>query len=72
MVWEDVNTGERFFGADSGCSCPTPFEDFTRASLTPVTREAVEAATSGAYWYDADERTAHQNRIMDFMSVVFS
>lgn len=27
-VWRDIETGGIFWGHDSGCSCPTPFEDF--------------------------------------------
>jgi hypothetical protein len=27
-VWRDVKTGKFYKGQDSGCSCPTPFEDF--------------------------------------------
>lgn len=29
VVWREVATGKLFAAADSGCSCPTPFEDHT-------------------------------------------
>lgn len=28
IVWEDAN-GRLYWAADAGCSCPSPFEDFT-------------------------------------------
>ena len=27
VLWEDLETGKRYWARDSGCSCPTPFED---------------------------------------------
>lgn len=36
VVFKDKATGELFAAHDSGCSCPTPFEDF--ASLEQMTR----------------------------------
>lgn len=35
-LWRDKETGELFLAQDSGCSCPTPFEEFT--SLDKLTR----------------------------------
>jgi hypothetical protein len=29
VVWRHKDTGELYFAQDSGCSCPSPFEDFT-------------------------------------------
>ena len=37
VVWKDTSTGELFFAQDAGCSCPSPFEDYTsRDDLTPI------------------------------------
>ncbi len=36
VVWKDVATGAFFAAHDSGCSCPTPFEDVT--GLDKMTR----------------------------------
>lgn len=37
VVWRHERSGELFFGMDSGCSCPTPFEDFSGVKdLRPV------------------------------------
>ncbi len=36
-VWKHNETGEYYWGADAGCSCPSPFEDFHSASdLEPL------------------------------------
>lgn len=32
VLWEDIKTGKRYWGADSGCSCPSPFEDYYSVS----------------------------------------
>jgi hypothetical protein len=29
MVWRHTPTGELYWAQDSGCSCPSPFEDYT-------------------------------------------
>lgn len=37
VVWQDTQTGALFYASDSGCSCPSPFEDYTsRDKLTPL------------------------------------
>jgi hypothetical protein len=37
VVWKDPKTGEMFYARDSGCSCPSPFEEYTsREKLTPI------------------------------------
>lgn len=36
VVWRDVNTGIYFYDRDSGCSCPSPFEDQGRDTLIPL------------------------------------
>lgn len=36
VLFYDAKTREYFLGSDSGCSCPHPFEDQTRADLDPV------------------------------------
>ena len=43
-VWRDPATGQLYFADDSGCSCPSPFEEFyTRDQLTAATRHEVLA-----------------------------
>lgn len=37
VVWQETATKKLYYATDSGCSCPTPFEDYTTIdSLTPV------------------------------------
>lgn len=36
VVWRDPQSGELFAAYDSGCSCPTPFSDLTRAGMKPI------------------------------------
>jgi hypothetical protein len=43
VVWRDPKSRELFYAQDSGCSCPTPFEDFRdRDSLTRIDRANLE------------------------------
>src|SRR5699024_9882982 len=37
-VYRKISTGELFYAEDSGCSCPSPFEDVEESDLTPITR----------------------------------
>lgn len=40
MVWKHEQTGRVYWAQDSGCSCPSPFEDFNGiADLTEITDE---------------------------------
>ncbi|HEY6019686.1 MAG TPA: hypothetical protein VIY48_07240 [Candidatus Paceibacterota bacterium] len=34
-VWRDGN-GKFYYGTDEGCSCPAPFENFTKSDLTEL------------------------------------
>ena len=33
VVWRNIETNEFYFATDSGCSCPSPFEDETMKTL---------------------------------------
>lgn len=35
VVWKDKDD-RLYYAEDSGCSCPSPFETFTRETVTPV------------------------------------
>jgi hypothetical protein len=44
VVWKDA-TGQLYYASDSGCSCPTPFENYkTVESLTKGTVTEIHAA----------------------------
>jgi hypothetical protein len=37
IIWRRLEDGKLFFGQDSGCSCPSPFEYYGVNDLTPIT-----------------------------------
>ena len=37
VIWKRLTDGALLYGTDSGCSCPSPFEEQTAASLTKIT-----------------------------------
>jgi hypothetical protein len=58
VVFADVETGEMFYAQDSGCSCPSPFEDLTsREGLTALGPQNIEAfeIESRAYFSHQEE-----------------
>ena len=38
VIWQDTTTGVVYYADDSGCSCPSPFEDTGRDDLTVIDR----------------------------------
>ena len=43
-VWRDPQTGQIYWADDSGCSCPSPFEDVkSRDDLTAGTADELDA-----------------------------
>jgi len=47
VIWEDERGG-LWWAHDSGCSCPTPFEDESRNTILPI-RTAEDAAKAFAH-----------------------
>lgn len=45
VVWRDISTGSLWYASDSGCSCPTPFDDIGRDDLTAIdmTQDLIDA-----------------------------
>ena len=40
VVWQRTSDGALFYASDSGCSCPSPFEDYTSVeSLSAITKQ---------------------------------
>lgn len=35
-VWRDLETGGLYYGTDSGCSCPVPFEGLSKSDLVSL------------------------------------
>ena len=43
VVWQHIKTGDVYYGEGSGCSCPSPFEDYhTLADLTLLQKHDLE------------------------------
>lgn len=53
MVWKHEQTGRVYWAQDSGCSCPSPFEDFNGiADLTEITDETFADFHGSAFSVD--------------------
>jgi hypothetical protein len=66
VVWRRGD--DYFIGADSGCSCPTPFDDLKLTDLKPVQSKADVAEFARVWWgdwRDADEVESHVAALMD-------
>lgn len=72
VVWKQG--GKYLTGSDSGCSCPTPFEDhgindldgpFTKTQLRKHLMDIVEARADDSYGYSKDNLTG---QVLDIMS----
>lgn len=60
VVWRHTETGQLYWAHDSGCSCPSPFEDYDSLSdLTPLSSESYdELKRFVADSYQAGERAS--------------
>ena len=38
VIWKKTDDGTLYYGRDSGCSCPIPFDDFTNDDLTKINK----------------------------------
>lgn len=69
VVWRDPETGHLYYAEDSGCSCPCPFEDHDRQTVTPaqsvteiISRLEYRIREGYDYRYDP---IGYENRLMD-------
>lgn len=53
-LWSKIDDGALFFGFDSGCSCPAPWEDKTEQDLTPLTRANLDEFERAVRDFPAD------------------
>jgi len=58
VVWREVESGNLYWAADAGCSCPTPFEDYNSVeSLNKFNYEEIASAVKNRYGAsDAEKR----------------
>jgi hypothetical protein len=50
MVWEHRITGDMYFAMDTGCSCPTPFENYKTIDQLTKVREIDQIYTALISW----------------------
>lgn len=69
-LWRDIVSGRFFMGSDSGCSCPSPFENVRGVGdLTEVTDRGQARAylVSGSPNYTADSTYAMLRAIEEYL-----
>jgi hypothetical protein len=72
-VWRDLGTGTFYYAEDSGCSCPSPFEDHSRETLIPLTSLGEFQAYLNARnptGEDDHEYSYRQNRSSEIVALV--
>ncbi len=55
VVWRHKESGLLFYGTDSGCSCPTPFEGDDFSAPNRTTLKALTEETKGQFLSDLKE-----------------
>ena len=66
VVWRHIESGQIYWAHDSGCSCPTPFEDYTSLDkLTKLSSDAEydELKRFVSDSYQAGERAAFLRKV---------
>lgn len=70
VVWRDA-PGQLYYGDDSGCSCPSPFEGQGMDDLTPCTPAELQAhlqkRADEQLYDDSAEQDRHAARIVELM-----
>lgn len=66
-IWIRKKDGELFYGIDSGCSCPSPFEDYTGVEmltrLGDISSFERELFSWGSRYFDAQTLQAVADKI---------
>lgn len=47
VVWKQKSSRKCFTARDSGCSCPTPFEDYHMGNIEPLNFQALRQEVNG-------------------------
>lgn len=82
VVWQHIETGEFYAAHDSGCSCPSPFEDFSGVEdldgpftwheasnhILSYTQDEVENERE----YEKNNREYRNSSITDLISLLLS
>ena len=65
VVWKDKE-GNLFWAADAGCSCPTPFEDYTSVELlNKFNYEDIKQAVKERYGPSEAEKRDFLRKVRD-------
>lgn len=64
VVWRRVEDGRLLYAEDSGCSCPSPFEDHKLGDLKEFTMDAFDGWLADSY------RQPEVSRVRGFKSAV--
>jgi hypothetical protein len=72
VIWIDTATNDLYAARDSGCSCPTPFEDYRgTGDLTPVRSwddvEGLIGNQSPNYHFDSADRFAARRKVESYL-----
>lgn len=74
VVWRHTKTGRLYWAHDSGCSCPSPFEDYTSIDmlneLVPANFGDVLTMVEDAMRPDRYSRGANLGEAQNFLRVV--
>ena len=72
IVWKRISDGALFWASDSGCSCPSPFEDYSGiGDLTPLTQATfgeLESHVRGHWSFGAADKVEFLSKIRRALS----
>lgn len=60
VVWKEKDGRKKFTARDSGCSCPTPFEDYHLGNIEPFNFQALYQEVNGELSNDYKNITPEQ------------
>lgn len=73
VIWEKLEDSTLWYGTDSGCSCPTPFEHFHEwGDLTQITKESFHSFDIALQeHHDIDRGDYHsvRNKVKKFLDI---
>jgi len=66
LVWKETKSGNLYWAADAGCSCPTPFEDYTSVELlNKFNYEDIKQAVKERYGPSEAEKRDFLRKVRD-------
>lgn len=71
IIWEKLDDKTLWWATDSGCSCPTPFEDHREDDLKEITLDNFEEFTKNLESHCSYRKSEYQDirkRVKDFLN----